>query len=115
MSREEEPQITSKHGTLQEQKDVKSSIPVHLMSNLDEHERYLVETLSRLEQQIAWCIQHIIAGNKADIDNDVRLQYVERWKTRFNAKTGLILWLLTTISVAAINALAAWLWKKFSI
>ena len=39
-----------------------STIPPHLLGKLTEQERYLVETLSKMEQQNTWLINSVVAG-----------------------------------------------------
>ena len=71
--------------------DFKSTIPDHFVTKLSEQERYLVQTLSKMEQENAWLIVCIVETNAHAIDVDVRLQKVEQWKERLTSKWTLIL------------------------
>jgi len=70
--------------------EFKSSVPAHLLGKLSDQERYLIETLSKMEQQNAWVILNIVRGNAAMIDLDVRQQRVESWKERIMSKWTLV-------------------------
>lgn len=90
----ETERTTSKYPAL-EVPEFRSGIPAHLITKLTEQERYLVETLNRLEQQSTWCVEHAKLSHAANIDADLRLQSVEQWKSAITGKVGIFLWLLT--------------------
>ncbi len=53
--------------------DFKSTIPDHFVSKLNDQERYLVQTLSKMEQENAWLIVGMVETNAHAIDLDVRV------------------------------------------
>src|SRR4051812_19391275 len=70
--------------------DFKSAIPPHLVNKLSEQEKYLVETLSRMESQNAWLIDSMLDQNRAAIETDVRVQVVEDWKSVISGKWAIV-------------------------
>lgn len=70
--------------------EFKSSVPSHLLGKLSDQERYLIETLSKMEQQNAWVVLNIVRANAAMIDLDVRQQKMEGWKDRVMSKWTLV-------------------------
>ena len=70
--------------------EFKSAIPPHLLGKLTEQERYLVETLSKMEQQNSWQIVACVKANTAIIDLDTRQSKVELWKERLMSKWSLL-------------------------
>lgn len=66
--------------------EFKSAIPAHLLEKLTDQERYLVETLSRLEQQNGWLIVTLVATNNATVQVEKRLGGVESWKDKVTSR-----------------------------
>lgn len=69
----------------------KSSIPPHLLSRANATERYVVGSLSKMEQQHDWLIETTLETNNNLIDVDSRLRSVERWKLILTSKWAVIL------------------------
>ena len=67
-----------------------SKIPAHLVAKLDEKERWLVETLSKLDFKTDWVVDQVIDSNEQQIDIDVRLQKIENWKAVLSGKWALL-------------------------
>lgn len=65
------------------EKEFKSTIPPHLLGKLSDSERYLVETMSKLESQFNWAVVAILQNNRHVRDCDTRLTTLEE-----NAETG---------------------------
>jgi hypothetical protein len=59
------------------QREFKSTIPAHLLANLPEDERFMVETMSKLENQFNWLSDWAIKNNEATLDLDQRVMSVE--------------------------------------
>lgn len=70
--------------------EFKSSIPAHLLGKLTDQERYLVETLSKMEQQNAWLIVAAVKASLAVVDLDTRQARQETWKERLTSKWSLL-------------------------
>jgi hypothetical protein len=68
----------------------KSTIPSHLLGRLTEQERYLVETLSVVEQQNRWLIDTLVDTNVAVRKSDVRIAKIETWKNNLTSKGAVI-------------------------
>jgi uncharacterized coiled-coil protein SlyX len=58
-------------------KQFKSTIPPHLVERLPEEERYLVETMSKLESQGEWLQDAATQNNRDLLDVDQRLLALE--------------------------------------
>lgn len=67
-----------------------SKIPAHLVSRLDDKERWLVETLSKLDFKTDWVVDKVIEANEQQIDIDTRLQRIENWKAVLSGKWALL-------------------------
>lgn len=83
-------QIKSKYEPLSVP-EFKSAIPAHLLGKLTDQERYLVETLSKMEQQSAWLIVACVRAGTAIIDLDTRQTRLEGWKDRIMSKWSLLM------------------------
>lgn len=94
--------------------EFKSVIPAHLLGKLTEQERYLVETLSKMEQQNTWLIIAAVKSNSAIIDLDTRQAKVELWKERISSKWALVIGALVIIAPVILKALLdhVWIVKK---
>ena len=73
-----------------EKPEFKSAIPAHLVDKLSPQEKYLVETLSRMEAQNEWLIKAVLEGNRSVIETDLRVQEVQDWNTMVSSKWAVI-------------------------
>lgn len=71
--------------------EFKSMIPPHLLGKLGEQERYIVESLSKLEQQNTWLMVAAVEANAAIMELDTRQTKVEIWKDRLTSKWAMVL------------------------
>jgi hypothetical protein len=81
--------------------EFKSTIPHHLLGKLTEQERYLVETLSVVEQQNRWQLDSLVDTNVAVRKNDVRITKIEKWKFNLSSKGAVI----AVVSVIVLSAM----------
>jgi len=58
-------------------REFKSTIPPHLLANLPDDERFMVETMSKLENQFGWLSEGLVKTNGAAIDLDERVSLLE--------------------------------------
>lgn len=65
-----------------QEKEFKSTIPEHLLDKLSESERYMVQTMSKLENQSDWLAGSIRVVNQAVIELDKRTSTIEGWQAR---------------------------------
>lgn len=66
--------------------EFKCTIPPHLLSKLDDADRYLVEIASKMEQQNAWMVGVLRNENEATVEMDSRLGRIEKWKERLMSR-----------------------------
>lgn len=92
--------------------DFKSSIPCHLLGKLGEQERYIVETLSKMEQQNTWIMLATVEANTAVIELDERQAKVETWKERVTSKWAMILGIVAVLAPVVIKTVLEYYWKK---
>lgn len=120
-------------------KEFKSTIPAHLLDKLNESERYMVETLSRLENQYDWMLQAIVHQSKAVSDLNRRQSHSEEWrqnvspklehgeksaaeiaamvktlwdwKNTISGKTGIAFWVATMLIPLLLKVVIDWLFK----
>lgn len=83
--------------------EFKSSIPPHLVDKLSPQEKYLVETLSRMEAQNEWLIKASLENNRAERETDIRVQELQDWKTVVTSKWAVVAALLLLIVPVAIE------------
>jgi hypothetical protein len=83
--------------TLEPPKEFKSSIPPHLLEKLSDSDRWLVETMSRLENQNNWMLGGLLRVNKDVLDCDRRLIGIRKdvstisdWKQLMSGKWAVI-------------------------
>jgi hypothetical protein len=62
--------------------EFKSTIPAHLLGKLSDSERFMVETMSKLENQSDFLVKAAMQGNRENLDIDSRLTVLESWKER---------------------------------
>lgn len=58
-------------------REFKSTIPAHLLANLPEDERFMVETMSKLENQFNWLSEWAVKNNGSTLDLDLRVLELE--------------------------------------
>lgn len=58
-------------------REFKSSIPAHLLANLPEDERFMVETMSKLENKFNWLSEWTVKNNGSTLDLDERVMALE--------------------------------------
>jgi len=59
-------------------KEFHSTIPAHLLTNLPDDERFMVETMSKLENQFGWLSEGLVKTNNAAVDLDERVTDLEK-------------------------------------
>ena len=79
------------------------------MAKLTESERYLVSTVSKIEQQNAWLMEHTIENNHAVVELDIWRQTIDRWKTALTSKWAVVAVVAAVIIPAAIAGFFEWL------
>lgn len=62
--------------------EFKSTIPAHLLGKLSDSERFMVETMSKLENQSDFLVKAAMQGNRENLDIDSRLSVLELWKEK---------------------------------
>lgn len=92
--------------------DFKSSIPAHLLGKLGEQERYIVETLSKMEQQNTWIMVATVECNRAVIELDERESKVETWRDRITSKWAMLLGILVVLTPVIVKAIVDHYLKK---
>lgn len=90
--------------------EFKSQIPAHLVDKLDTKEKYLVETLSRMEQQQEWLINSQLETNRAVLETDLRMQTVEEWKTMVTYKASTVIALAVIVIPMFIERILGLIW-----
>jgi len=58
-------------------REFKSTIPSHLLANLPDDEKFMVETMSKLENQFNWLSEGLVKTNNAVVDLDERVNTLE--------------------------------------
>lgn len=58
-------------------REFRSTIPPHLLTNLPDDERFMVETMSKLENQFGWLSEGLVKTNAAAVDLDERVSALE--------------------------------------
>jgi len=87
-------------------REFKSTIPAHLLANLPEDERFMVETMSKLENQYNWLAEGVVKTNGFTLDLDERLVRLEA-NTVSNAQR------LGAMEGQADKVNKLWDWKQF--
>lgn len=92
-------------------KDFRAVIPAHLLAKLPEDERFLVETVSKLESQFDWAMTGLLKANHDVLDLHSRVSALEmegsKPAVRFEKEQRLI----NEQIFAKLNTL--WDWKQF--
>jgi len=94
-----------------EKPEFKSAIPPHLVNKLSEQEKYLVETLSRMEAQNEWLIKAVLEGNRSAIETDLRVQELQDWKSMVSSKWAVVAAFLLICLPVLVKAILDRLWK----
>lgn len=68
-----------------------SKIPAHLLAVLNEQERYMVESMSKLEQRNEWLEKAALEDRSAVIDLDERMAATEKWRSVLSSKWSVII------------------------
>jgi len=71
--------------------EAKSKIPAHLLAVLDEQERYMVESMSKMEARNEWLDTAAVDNRQAIIDLDERMDKVEKWRAVLMSKWSVII------------------------
>lgn len=91
-----------------------SKIPSHLVNKMSDQEKWLVETISKLDQKTDWLLQKMVETSGHVLDIDVRTQKVEDWKTIFSGKWALIGAVCFMVVTAVTSAGARALFEHFA-
>jgi hypothetical protein len=78
-----------------------SKIPAHLLNRMSEQEKWLVETLSKLDQKADWFMASIVRTNEIEREIDVRLMRIEKFTSKW-AMVGAAGMLLVTAFLGAL-------------
>lgn len=87
-------------------REFKSTIPPHLIAHLPDDERFIVETVSKLENQYAWMVENVVRNNGAALDLDERVSSLEGTGSRTTAR-------LAVMEGQADKVDKLWDWKQF--
>ena len=74
--------------------EFKSTIPQHLLGRLSDQERYICESLSRMEAQNNWLILSTMEGNRAVRELDQRVAINERWRSGLTNRWSVVLYIV---------------------
>ena len=91
-----------------------SKIPMHLVNKMSDQEKWLVETISKLDQKTDWLLQKTVDTNEHVLADDVRLTKVEEWKSLFSGKWAVIAGIAFMATTAVASALARGVIEHFS-
>ncbi len=91
--------------------EFKSTIPPHLLGKLGDQERYIVETLSRMEQQNSWIVLATVESNAAVMELDERELKVETWRERITSKWAVFLAILVVLAPVILKSVLDHYWK----
>lgn len=87
-------------------REFKSTIPQHLLTNLPDDERFMVETMSKLENQYGWLADGMLRCNTAVLDLDERVTAAESAQAELSSRTAAFVQ-----QSNKVNEL--WDWKQF--
>lgn len=90
----------------------KSSIPQHLLVKLPETERYIVEALSKAEQQYAWLVDQALENNRQMVETEKRVTINERWREAVTSKWSLLLGVVVVIAPVLVKSLFEYFFIK---
>lgn len=87
-------------------REFRSTIPPHLISHLPDDERFIVETVSRLENQFQWMQENVVRNSKATLDLDERVTALESGVVATTTR-------LVVMEGQADRVNKLWDWKQF--
>jgi hydrogenase maturation factor len=87
-----------------------SRIPAHLLNRLSDQEKWLVETLSKIDQKADWFMAAILRTNEIDREIDVRLVKVERFTGKWAVIGAGCLMAVTAFLGAAAKTICSHIW-----
>jgi len=107
---------------LLEEKEFKSSIPPHLLGKLSEGDRWMVEAMSRLENQNNWIVRSLIRNNRDILDCDRRIatngneiNALQKWKTVVCTKWSVVITLTLIVMPILLKVVFDWLSKHIHL
>lgn len=103
--------IMSRYPEMDKAPEFAPAIPAHLVAKLTDSERYLVTSISKMEQQNNWVATQIVVHNKAICETDVRVQKLEWWKKLLTSKWAIAAWLAGAGLTIYGKDLGVWLLK----
>ena len=87
-----------------------SKIPVHLLDRLSDQEKWLVETLSKIDQKTDWFMAAIMRTNDIQREIDVRLTNVERFTGKWAVIGGACVMVITAFLGAFAKTIFSHIW-----
>jgi len=103
-------------------KEFKSSIPPHLLGKLSDSDRWLVETMSRLQNQNNWLVTTAVTIKRNVLDCDRRISDVRRdvsmlsdWKQLMTGKWGVIAVIAVIVVPVVLKFVLDLLWHLWKI
>lgn len=78
--------------------EFKSTIPAHLLGKLSDSERFMVETMSKLENQSDFLVKAAMQGNRENLDIDSRLSVLEGWKEKMGTGESVVADMVTKVN-----------------
>lgn len=91
-----------------------SKIPTHLVNKMTDQEKWLVETISKLDQKTDWLLQKTVETNEHVLADDVRIAKIEEWKSLFSGKWAVVAGLAFMATTAIASAIARGVIEHFS-
>jgi hypothetical protein len=88
--------------------EFKSQIPPHLTDKLEPRERFVLEAISKMEQEQAWLSRVVLEGNRGQVETDLRVQAVEEWKQMVTYKASGVI----ALALIIIPLLVEWIFGK---
>jgi hypothetical protein len=85
--------------------EFRQTIPEHFLVRLADQERYIVQALSKMEQESVWVTNALVEANAQRIDLDSRLNKVETWKDRLTSKWTVVAAIAVLIIPVLLKAL----------
>jgi len=82
-----------------------SRIPGHLTDRLSPQEKWLVETLSKLEQSAEWSVEQHVETNREARDLDTRAIRLEHWQSSLTGKNVVLKVISLLVGSALLGAL----------
>lgn len=111
MTTDNEPKAHSKFKVLV-LPEARSKIPAHLLAVLDEQERYMVESMSKMEARNEWLETVAVDNRAAIIDLDERMAGFEKWRSALTSKWSVFIGLgLICLPVVVKVLIEKWIGK----